>query len=82
MKGLAKKEKVAAPTPLAELNPPPSFIQDRDVLWQKLKAKYEAEIAAKKPEPIKVTLPDGKELPGESWRTTPYDIAKSIRLVF
>ena len=27
---------------------------------------------------LSVTLPDGKEVAGESWRTTPYDIALGI----
>ena len=31
--------------------------------------------------PIQITLPDGKVVQGESWRTTPYEVAKSIRLV-
>ena len=26
----------------------------------------------------RVTLPDGKEVPGESWTTTPYDVALGI----
>ena len=33
---------------------------------------------AKEPSPIKVTLPDGKVLDAQSWRTTPYDIACQI----
>jgi threonyl-tRNA synthetase len=48
-------------------------------MWNQLKASYEADIAAKTPEPIDVTLPDGKVVQGQSWRTTPYDIAKGIR---
>lgn len=31
-----------------------------------------------KSEKIKITLPDGKELEGESWRTTPLMIAEQI----
>ena len=38
-------------------------------------------ISAKEPLPIKVTLPDGKVVEGQSWRTTPYDVASSIRFV-
>lgn len=33
---------------------------------------------AKTPEPIEVTLPDGKVIPGQSWRTTPCDVARTI----
>lgn len=36
------------------------------------------ELAAKKPEPIKVTLPDGTQKDGQSWRTTPLMIAEQI----
>lgn len=50
-------------------------------MWNKLKASYEADLAAKTAEPIEVTLPDGKVVAGQSWRTTPYDVAKGIRSV-
>jgi threonyl-tRNA synthetase len=40
--------------------------------------KYKADLAAKDVKPIKVKLPDGKEIAGESWRTTPYNIAEGI----
>lgn len=50
-------------------------------MWDQLKAKYDAEVAAKTPENITVTLPDGKQVPAQSWRSTPYDIAKGIRSV-
>jgi threonyl-tRNA synthetase len=61
-----------------ELTPPPDYIQSRNVLFDQLKAEYETALAGKEVTPIKVTLPDGKELGGESWRTTPYDIASQI----
>ena len=48
-------------------------------MFDRLKAEYDAMVAAKEPSPIKVTLPDGKEVEGKSWRTTPLDIASSIR---
>ncbi|XP_075215792.1 threonine--tRNA ligase isoform X2 [Lycorma delicatula] len=63
---------------ITELKPWPSYILDRLQLWDKLKSQYDAEIAAKTPESIKVTLPDGKEIEGQSWRTSPFDIAKGI----
>lgn len=47
-------------------------------MWDKLKAEYDADLASKKPEDITVTLPDGKEVPAQSWRTTPYEVAKNI----
>lgn len=52
--------------------------QERLVLWDKLKAEYDAEVLAKVPEDITVTLPDGKTIGAKSWRSTPYEIAKTI----
>merc|ERR1711935_385253 len=60
------------------LDPPPEFIAERLALWDRLKAEQDATLAAKVPEDITVTLPDGKEIPGQSWRTTPYEVAKGI----
>lgn len=65
-----------------ELNPPPSYIADRLVLWDKLKKQYEDELATKPATPIKVTLPDGKVIDATAWKTTVYDVAKGIRYVF
>lgn len=63
-------------------------------MFDKLMAKYKEEIANKvslvfifvvivnlllqTTEPIKITLPDGKQFDGESWRTTPIEIAEKI----
>lgn len=47
-------------------------------MWDRLKAEADAELAAKVPEPIGITLPDGKVVEGQSWRTTPYEIALGI----
>lgn len=66
---------------LTEISPPPSFIQSREELWKDLQTKYIADLAAKQPQTIQVTLPDGKVVPADSWRTTPYDVAKGIRFV-
>ncbi|GFV07624.1 threonine--tRNA ligase 1, cytoplasmic [Trichonephila clavipes] len=62
----------------SELKPWPTYIQERLLMWDELYAQYEAELQKKVPEPIKVTLPDGKEVDGESWRTTPYQVAQGI----
>lgn len=40
-----------------------------------------AERAANNSQAIKVTLPDGKVVDGESWKTTPYQVACGIRSV-
>ncbi|XP_008286368.1 threonine--tRNA ligase 1, cytoplasmic [Stegastes partitus] len=65
----------------AELSPPPQYIDERLTLYAKLKAEHEAlmaERAAKESKPIKVTLPDGKVVEAESWKTTPYQVACGI----
>lgn len=51
-------------------------------MYSKLKAEHDAllaERAANDSKPIKVTLPDGKQVDAESWKTTPYQIACGIR---
>ncbi|XP_013783023.1 threonine--tRNA ligase, cytoplasmic-like isoform X2 [Limulus polyphemus] len=63
---------------MAELNPWPSYIQDRIELWNQFRAKYEQQLAEKQSEPIKVTLPDGRVLEAQSWCTTPYQVAQGI----
>ena len=61
-----------------QLEPPPSYLAERIALFEKLKAKYDAEVAAKERSPIKVTLSDGKVIDGKAWETTPYDVAGQI----
>lgn len=53
--------------------------QDRLVIWDQLKQSYLDDLAAKTPAKIEITLPDGKAVEAESWRTSPYDVAKGIR---
>ena len=60
------------------LNPPPQFIADRLAMWDRLAAERAAWLEAQVPQPITVTLPDGKTVAGESWRTTPYTVALGI----
>ncbi|NWW78748.1 SYTC protein, partial [Climacteris rufus] len=65
----------------SELNPWPAFISERLEMYNKLKAEHDAllaERAANDSKPIKVTLPDGKQVDAESWKTTPYQIACGI----
>jgi len=80
-----KKEKTASSAPtaaggkkVAVMNPPPNFIAEREQIWNRYKEERTAWLAAQTPSPINITLPDGKVVPGESWRTTPYDIAAGI----
>merc|ERR1712117_894600 len=74
-----EKEKNAGPSKkIGELKPPPSFLAERIAMFDRIKAENDAAIQAKTPEDIKVTLPDGKEVEAQTWRTTPYDIACGI----
>merc|ERR1712012_547925 len=76
---MGEKEKNAGPSKkIGELKPPPSFLADRLAMFDRLKAEQDAKIAAEVPKPITVTLPDGKTVAGETWRTTPYEIALGI----
>ncbi|XP_053824753.1 threonine--tRNA ligase 1, cytoplasmic [Vidua chalybeata] len=65
----------------SELNPWPAFINERLEMYNKLKAEHDAllaERAANDSKLIKVTLPNGKQVDAESWKTTPYQIACGI----
>ena len=61
-----------------ELDPPPGYIDERIKMFDQLKAEYDAELEAKEKTPITITLPDGKQVDGLSWQTTPYQIAQGI----
>ncbi|GFY76616.1 threonine--tRNA ligase 1, cytoplasmic [Trichonephila inaurata madagascariensis] len=73
-----KASQPKTPKITSELKPWPTYIQERLQMWDELYAQYESELQKKVPEPIKITLPDGKEVDGESWRTTPYQVAQGI----
>ncbi|KAG1680539.1 Threonine--tRNA ligase, cytoplasmic [Nymphon striatum] len=60
------------------MNPWPAYIQERLNIWDRLKAEYDAKITSMPSERICVTLPDGKIMEGQSWKSSPYDIAKQI----
>lgn len=65
-----------------QLNTLPQYIEDRLSIYDKLKEEHDAmmaERAARDSKPIKVTLPDGKTVDAESWKTTPYQLACGIR---
>ncbi|XP_015913260.1 threonine--tRNA ligase 1, cytoplasmic isoform X2 [Parasteatoda tepidariorum] len=78
---IGDQDKASQPKPqkiISELKPWPQFIEERIQMWDKLYAKYQEELASKTPEDIKITLPDGKVVDGQSWRTTPYQVAQGI----
>ncbi|KAL2300609.1 hypothetical protein Nmel_013492 [Mimus melanotis] len=62
----------------------PSFIEDRLKLYEVLKKEHDALLAyraANQSKSIKITLKDGEMVEGESWRTTPYQLAVGISQV-
>lgn len=64
-----------------EVRPAPAFIKDRLQLYDALRKEHDALLAervANQSKAIKITLPDGRVLNGESWRTTPYKVASEI----
>ena len=68
-------------TSLLQLQCEPSFIEDRLKLYETLKKEHDALLAyraANETKPIKITLTDGKIADGESWKTTPYQLAVGI----
>ncbi|KAK0713804.1 threonyl-tRNA synthetase [Lasiosphaeria miniovina] len=79
----AKKDKktpdaAAANVGPLELEPPPSFLQDRIDLFDRLFKEQQAELATKPHDDILITMPDGTIKPGKAYETTPADIAKGI----
>lgn len=79
--GKKKNKEGAGDGGRAELNPWPEYINTRLEMYNKLKEEHDsilAEKAEKYSKPIKVTLPDGKQVDAESWKTTPYQIACGI----
>jgi len=61
-----------------ELSPAPEYIQHRIDMFEKLKKKYDDDVASKPREDIKITLPDGGVKDGKSWEMSPADIARGI----
>jgi threonyl-tRNA synthetase len=61
-----------------EVSPAPEYLAHRMKMFDELKVKYDAIIAAEPRNPIRITLPDGRQMDGVSWETTPLQIAKMI----
>ncbi|ANZ75332.1 BA75_02122T0 [Komagataella pastoris] len=72
------KAKEGATKTQLRLDPEPEFLQSRIQLFDELKAKYDADVAAKDRSPIKITLKDGTVKEGVAWETSPFEIAKAI----
>ncbi|KAI6185183.1 hypothetical protein M3Y99_01950700 [Aphelenchoides fujianensis] len=56
----------------------PEFLRKPTDLFDKLMHDYKQEVAQKPRTPIKITMPDGKQLDGKAWETTPFLIAQGI----
>jgi threonyl-tRNA synthetase len=61
------------------MSPPPGYLAERIAIFDQLKAEYDTWVAVQERKSIKVTLPDGKQVDGLAWETTPYEVAKGIR---
>lgn len=73
-----KKEKKKAPQNPLLLDPQPEFLDHRLKIFDEIKAKHDAVIAAKERAAIKITLKDGTIKEGTAFETSPFDIASSI----
>ena len=60
------------------MNPPPSYLVERLAMFERLKKESDDKIASYQSQIVTVTLPDGKMMEAETWKTTPYDIAAQI----
>lgn len=47
-------------------------------MFDRLKAAEASRIASLPRQPIKIQLADGRLMDGESWKTTPFDVAKLL----
>ncbi|WVR04974.1 threonine-tRNA ligase [Kwoniella sp. DSM 27419] len=61
-----------------EVSPPPAFFAERIKIYDEYKLKYDKFVAEQERKPITVTLPDGKQIDGTAWETTPLEIARGI----
>uniref|UniRef100_A0ABM5EZ06 threonine--tRNA ligase n=1 Tax=Pogona vitticeps TaxID=103695 RepID=A0ABM5EZ06_9SAUR len=76
-----KKETQAADGDKYEPPQEPGFVKDRMKLYEALKEDHDALLASRassQSRPIQITLADGKKVEGESWKSTPYQIALGI----
>lgn len=73
-----KKDKKAVNKNPLFLDPQPEFLDSRIQMFDELKAKYDAEIAAKERVSINITLKDGTVKVGTAYETTPLSIAVDI----
>lgn len=73
-----EKKKDKQPQKALFLDPPPEFLDYRLKIFDEIKAKQDAEFAARERKPIKITLKDGSVKEGTACETSPFEIANSI----
>ncbi|XP_061451034.1 threonine--tRNA ligase 2, cytoplasmic isoform X2 [Rhineura floridana] len=76
-----KKENLAVDGCRSEQQQEPSFIKDRVKVYEVLKKEYDALLdsrASSQSRPIEITFADGRKIEGESWKTSPHQIALGI----
>lgn len=60
------------------IQPDPPWIQERLALVESIKKRNAAEMEQVPRPAVMITLPDGKEMPGVAWETSPLDIAGAL----
>ncbi|KAI4726011.1 threonyl-tRNA synthetase [Aureobasidium sp. EXF-10728] len=61
-----------------EMTPPPSYIDDRNKIFDRVKAEYDQWVAQQPRDDINITMPDGNVRVGKAWETTPAEITRGI----
>ena len=61
-----------------QIQPSPPWIQERLALVESIKRRNAAEMEQVPRPAVMITLPDGKEMPGVAWETSPLDIAGAL----
>jgi threonyl-tRNA synthetase len=61
-----------------EMTPPPSYIDERNKIFDRVKAEYDAWVAEQPRDDINITMPDGSVRVGKAWETSPAEITRGI----
>jgi threonyl-tRNA synthetase len=61
-----------------EMTPPPSYIDDRNKIFDRVKAEYDQWVAQQPRDDINITMPDGNVRVGKAWETSPAEITRGI----
>ncbi|KAI9205849.1 tars protein [Polychytrium aggregatum] len=72
------KDSNLGPTTKVEMNPRPEYIDKRIKIFDEIKKRKDDELREMPRTPIKITLPNGKEVDGVAYETTPMSVAKGI----